>query len=116
MRQSLLLLRGVCPARWLDKVEEEIHFIDHMFHGFVLGKLLDSAIIGVLCFLGCLALGLPMAPLISVVIGVTNIIPFVGPFIGAVPSAITSEFSIPARPFEVHACVKCARLNSMCSG
>ncbi len=86
--QSLLLLRGVCPPRWLDKVEEEIHFIDHMFHGFVLGKLLDSAIIGVLCFLGCLAMGLPMAPLIGVVIGVTNIIPFVGPFIGAVPCAL----------------------------
>ena len=86
--QSQLLLRGICPARWLEKVEEEIHFIDHMFHGFVLGKLLDSAIIGILCFLGCLAMGLPMAPLISVVIGVTNIIPFVGPFIGAVPCAL----------------------------
>ena len=86
--QSTLLLKGVCPEKWLPKVEEEIHFIDHMFHEFMLGKLLDSAIVGVLCFIGCLVLGLPSAPLISVVIGLTNIIPFVGPFIGAVPCAI----------------------------
>lgn len=86
--QATLLLKGICPERWLEKVEEEVHFIDHIFHGFLLGKLLDSAIIGVLCFFGCLILGLPSAPLIGVVIGVTNIIPFVGPFIGAVPCAL----------------------------
>ena len=86
--QSTLVLKGLCPERWLPKVEEEVHFINHIFHGFLLGKLLDSAIIGVLCFLGCLVMGLPSAALIGVIIGVTNIIPFVGPFIGAVPCAL----------------------------
>ena len=86
--QAKLGLRSVCPDRWLPKVEEEVHFINHIFHGFLLGKLLDSAIIGVLCFLGCLVMGFSQAALIGVVVGVTNIIPFVGPFIGAIPCAI----------------------------
>ena len=60
---------------------------DRIFSGFVRGKLLDSMIIGVLCFLGASILGLPYTPLVSVFVGVTNIIPFFGPFIGAIPSA-----------------------------
>ena len=60
---------------------------DMIFSGFVRGKLLDSLIIGILCFLGCTLLKFPYTPLISVVVGVTNIIPFFGPFLGAIPSA-----------------------------
>lgn len=86
--QSRLVLQSLCPEKWLPKVEEEVHFIDHIFHGFLLGKLLDSAIIGILCFLGCLVMGFSSPALIGVVVGVTNIIPFVGPFIGAVPCAL----------------------------
>lgn len=59
---------------------------DHIFSGFVRGKLLDSLIIGVLCFLSCTALKIPYTPLVSVIVGVTNIIPFFGPFLGAIPS------------------------------
>ena len=62
--------------------------IDNLLKGFISGKLLDSAIIGVLCYLGCLLLKMPYALLISVIVGVTNVIPFFGPFIGAVPSAL----------------------------
>ena len=58
-----------------------------IFSGFVRGKLLDSLIIGVICFIGCTLLKFPYTPLISVVVGVTNIIPFFGPFLGAIPSA-----------------------------
>ena len=61
--------------------------VDSIFSGFFRGKLLDSLIIGVLCFAGCTALDFPYAPLVSVFVGVTNIIPFFGPFIGAIPSA-----------------------------
>ncbi len=93
--QGTLTLKGICPDRWMPKVEEEIHFINHIFHGFLLGKLLDSAIIGVLCFLGCLVMGFPQAPLIGIVVGVTNIIPFVGPFIGAIPCALILLLSNP---------------------
>ena len=60
---------------------------DVIFSGFVRGKLLDSLIIGALCFLGATVLKLPYTPLVSVIVGVTNIIPFFGPFIGAIPSA-----------------------------
>ena len=58
------------------------------FYRFFEGKLLDSLIIGVLCFVVMSILGLDFAMLISVIVGITNIIPFFGPFIGAVPSAL----------------------------
>ena len=60
--------------------------MDKIFSGFVRGKLLDSLIIGILCFIGCGVLKMPYTPLISVVVGVTNVIPFFGPFLGAIPS------------------------------
>ena len=60
--------------------------VDSIFAGFVRGKLLDSLIIGILCFIGCSALKIPYTPLVSVFVGVTNIIPFFGPFLGAIPS------------------------------
>ena len=54
----------------------------------VSGKIMDSAIIGVLCYIGCLIFKFPSALLVSVIIGVTNVIPFFGPFIGAVPATL----------------------------
>ncbi len=65
-----------------------MHKVDEIFSGFVRGKLIDSIIIGVLCFIGTAILAIPYAPLISVVVGATNIIPFFGPFLGAIPSAL----------------------------
>lgn len=59
-----------------------------IFSGFIIGKIIDSAIIGVLCFIGLSILRMPYTLLVSVIVGVTNIIPFFGPFIGAIPSAI----------------------------
>lgn len=59
-----------------------------IFSGFIIGKIIDSAIIGVLCFIGLSILKMPYTLLVSVIVGVTNVIPFFGPFIGAVPSAI----------------------------
>ena len=61
---------------------------DHIFSGFIRGKLLDSAIIGVLCLGACLLLKMPYAPLVAVIVGVTNVIPFFGPFLGAIPCAL----------------------------
>lgn len=61
--------------------------VDDIFSGFIRGKLLDSLIIGILCFIGCSVLKMPYTPLVSVVVGVTNVIPFFGPFLGAIPSA-----------------------------
>lgn len=64
------------------------HEVNRIFSGFVNGKLLDSLIIGILCLIGCSIMKIPYAPLVSLVVGVTNVIPFFGPFLGAVPSAL----------------------------
>lgn len=60
---------------------------NRIFSGFISGKLIDSLIIGVLCFIGLSVLKMPYVILVSVIIGVTNVIPFFGPYIGAIPSA-----------------------------
>ena len=59
---------------------------DRIFSGFVRGKLLDSLIIGIICFFFSNIFNFPYTPLVSVIVGVTNIIPFFGPFLGAIPS------------------------------
>ena len=68
-----------------------LHFTkksNEIFGGFIIGKVIDSAIIGVLCFVGLSLLKMPYVLLVSVIVGVTNVIPFFGPYIGAIPSAI----------------------------
>lgn len=67
------------------------------FNGFINGKLIDSAIIGVLCFVCLQLLHMPYALLVSVIVGVTNIIPFFGPFIGAIPSAFIILIAEPMK-------------------
>lgn len=71
---------------------------DSIFSGFVRGKLLDSIIIGILCFVGCSILKFPYTPLVSVFVGVTNIIPFFGPFLGAIPSTVLIFVVDPMHP------------------
>ena len=66
----------------------EVLYADKMFGGFIYGKIMDSAIIGVLCYIVCAIVKFPSALLVSVIIGVTNVIPFFGPFIGAVPATL----------------------------
>ncbi|MBR1692001.1 MAG: AI-2E family transporter [Lachnospiraceae bacterium] len=67
---------------------KDLRFVDATFGGFISGKIIDSAIIGILCFCGMTLLKLPYVVLVSVIVGITNIIPFFGPYLGAVPSAI----------------------------
>jgi predicted PurR-regulated permease PerM len=87
-RQGVMLVRSLLKPRWADLVLEEIAYIDKMFGGFIDGKIVDSAIIGVLCYIGCVVFKFPNALLVSAIVGVTNVIPFFGPFIGAVPSVL----------------------------
>ncbi len=68
-------------------VLETMGQVNRIFTGFITGKLIDSLIIGLLCFVVMTLLGMPYSLLISVIVGVTNIIPMFGPFIGAIPSA-----------------------------
>lgn len=70
---------------------------DRIFSGFVRGKLLDSLIIGILCFIFSSWFQFPYAPLVSLVVGITNIIPFFGPFLGAIPSALLILLDSPIK-------------------
>ena len=70
-----------------------------IFNGFIIGKLIDSAIIGVLCYIGCEILKMPFTALVATIVGITNIIPFFGPIIGAVPSAFLILLVDPLKAF-----------------
>ena len=70
---------------------------NEIFGGFIIGKIIDSMIIGVLCFFGLTILKMPYILLISVIVGVTNVIPFFGPYIGAIPSAILILLNDPIK-------------------
>lgn len=70
---------------------------NEIFGGFISGKLLDSAIIGVLCYICLLIMKMPYTLLVSVFVGLTNIIPFFGPFIGAIPSVIIIALADPIK-------------------
>jgi len=87
-KQSVMLIRSMLKPKWADLVLEEVAFIDKMFGGFIDGKIVDSAIIGVLCYFGCSIFKFPNPLLVSAIVGITNVIPFFGPFIGAVPATI----------------------------
>lgn len=91
-RQGKMIIYSIFKRKTAEKVLDEICFIDKTFVGFFGGKILDSAVVGLICYVFCLilqlTLGMKNAVLIAVLIGVTNIIPFFGPFIGAIPSAL----------------------------
>ena len=82
------LFYAVLPAKHADRLLEFFSLTDQTFSGFLSGKLLDSLIIGIICFVYTSIAHTPYYMLISVVIGVTNIIPFFGPYIGAIPCTL----------------------------
>ena len=86
--QSKKLIYSVFEVDTANMILENLRFVHKVFGGFISGKLLDSLIIGVITFFCITILNMPYVLLISVIIGVTNIIPFFGPFIGAVPSTM----------------------------
>ena len=96
-KQARLIVRSIFSDRWADRILEEVEFIDRMFGGFIDGKIIDSAIVGVLCYIGCTVLKIPSALLVSVIVGVTNVIPFFGPVIGAVPSTLLILIDSPLK-------------------
>ena len=83
--QGKKLIYSFAKVPVANGILDEIHYINRVFGGFIDGKLLDSLIMGILCFV---IINMPYTMLISVIVGVTNIIPFFGPFIGAIPSAL----------------------------
>lgn len=96
-KQARLIVRSMFSDRWANRILEEVEFIDRMFGGFIDGKIIDSAIVGVLCYIGCTVLKIPSALLVSVIVGVTNVIPFFGPVIGAVPATLLILIDSPIK-------------------
>ena len=70
---------------------------DHSFGGFLEGKIIDSMIIGVLTYIAISIFGVPYAILIATIVGITDIVPVIGPFIGVVPSAIIIFLTDPSK-------------------
>lgn len=85
-RQSKRLLFAMFKRERAETVIEGVRKTHSTFGGFLSGKIIDSLIVGVICFFGMSLLSIPYAPLVSVVVGVTNVIPYFGPFLGAIPS------------------------------
>lgn len=86
--RAKMVLYAVFKPEFANTVIHAMRFTHKMFGGFFSGKILDSAIIGALCYIGIMILDMPYQILISVIIGVTNVIPFFGPYIGAIPCAL----------------------------
>ncbi len=82
------LLYSLFSLEAASNIRKALAFADHTFQGFLVGKVIDSVIIGILCYISCLILRIPYPLLVSAFVGVTNIIPFFGPLIGAIPSAL----------------------------
>ena len=85
--QGKKIIYSILPVKTANQAINEIRFVHRVFGGFITGKILDSLIIGIMCFVLLNAMKMPYALLVSVIVGVTNVIPFFGPFIGAIPSA-----------------------------
>ena len=99
LTQLKMILYGAFPLKIANKVLEEGRYVHQVFGGFIIGKLLDSLIIGILCFVLLNFMKMPYVLLISVIVGVTNVIPFFGPFIGAIPSAFLILLVSPVKCF-----------------
>lgn len=95
MAQAKKFILAVFSRKHATELMEFGELCNSTFGGFINGKIIDSIIIGIICFVAMTIFKLPLPVLISVVVGITNIIPFFGPFIGAVPSIILLLFIEP---------------------
>lgn len=93
--QAKKIVYAFCSVNRANRFISNVRFAHKTFGGFFVGKIMDSIIIGLICFAVTSLLGTPFCVLISVIIGVTNIIPFFGPFLGAIPSTILILFINP---------------------
>lgn len=80
-------ISALFSKKWVARADDFAKMLDHSVGGFIRGKIIDSVIIGVLCYVVMLILRFDYPLLISFIVGITNVIPFFGPFIGAIPSA-----------------------------
>lgn len=95
--QSKKVIYALCSPQQANVALHIAHKSNKIFGGFIVGKIIDSTIIGIICFIGLSILSMPYTLLISVVIGVTNVIPFFGPYIGAVPCGVLLLLTDPMK-------------------
>lgn len=100
-RKFNLCTRTVFKKSHAEFIIEETRYADKMFSGFLEGKIIDSTIIGILYFIFLSILDVDFAALIALICGITNVIPFFGPFIGAIPSSVIILFSHMDDPFKL---------------
>jgi len=86
--QAKKTIMALCSKERADDIFELANYSNMQFGGFINGKIIDSAIIGVLCAVLMTIVGLPYTVLVSTIVGITNVIPFFGPFIGAIPGTL----------------------------
>ena len=86
--QAKKLIFGIFSPSVGNEILDVARKINDVFYGFIIGKIIDSIIIGIICYIGMSIIGMPYKVLTSVIIGVTNIIPVFGPYIGAIPTVI----------------------------
>lgn len=86
--QTKKMIYALFSNKMGNRIIRNSRFVSDTFLGFISGKIIDSIIIGFICFFGTKAMNTPYALLVSVVVGITNIIPFFGPYLGAIPSAL----------------------------
>lgn len=94
---------AIFPRRLSNSIKQVASHANKTLSGFISGKLLDSLIIGLICFIAMKIMNMEFVALISVIVGITNIIPFFGPFIGAIPSALLLLMAAPKQviPFVI---------------
>ena len=86
--QTKKVFSALLPERAYRQVIRVAHDSNQKFSGFITGKIVDSTIIGLLCAVGMLIFRMPFVALVSLIVGITNVIPYFGPIIGAVPGVI----------------------------
>lgn len=97
--QSKKLIVALFSPKRADHIFYLGRNIHRVFSGYVIGTIVDSALMGVLCYIGMLILKMPYPALVSTIVGVTNVIPFFGPIIGLVPSAFLILLVNPLQAF-----------------
>ena len=99
-RQTKKVLYALLPEKTTEKIIKTSRLTINTFNSFVAGKAVDSLIIGILCYIILSFMNMPYTPLISVLVGVTNMIPVFGPFLGAVPSILILLLVDPFKALE----------------
>lgn len=95
--QCKKIIYGIFKKNQANAIMDVARKTNDVFYGFIIGKIIDSAIIGVLCYIGCLILKMPYPLLVSVIVGITNVVPVFGPYFGAIPTVLLIFITSPIK-------------------